>query len=59
MQAPPFAVSEDEVYELYSGTAEISLLARLDVLTQNPRFQERGLSRLQESIFLLKLIEGV
>lgn len=59
MQGPPFAVSEDEVYELYCGNAEIGVLARHDVLAQNPRFRERGLSRLQESIFLLKLIDAV
>lgn len=54
MQGPPFAVAESEVRRLYNDYAEISLLARLDVLEQNPRFQQRGLSRLQESIFLLK-----
>ncbi len=54
MQGPPFAVTESEVWRLYSDYAEIRLLARLDVLEQNPRFQQRGLSRLQESVFLLK-----
>ena len=53
MPGPPFAVSADEVKALYSKHAEIHLLAELDVLVQNPRFQERGLSRLQENIFLL------
>ncbi len=53
MPGPPFAVSPGEVEALYRGRAEIRLLAQLDVLEQNPRFQERGLSRLQESIFLL------
>lgn len=53
MPGPPFAVSPGEVEALYRGRAEIRLLAQLDVLEQNPRFRERGLSRLQESIFLL------
>lgn len=53
MSGPPFAVSADEVKALYSKHAEVRLLAELDVLAQNPRFQERGLSRLQENIFLL------
>ncbi|HEX8874342.1 MAG TPA: thiopurine S-methyltransferase [Nitrosospira sp.] len=53
MLGPPFAVSESEVVSLYREHAAIRLLGRLDVLAQNPRFQERGLSRLQESIFLL------
>ena len=55
MAGPPFAVSAGEVEALYREHAEIRLLAQLDVLAQNPRFQERGLSRLQENIFLLTL----
>ena len=53
MPGPPFAVSVDEVEALYREHAGIHLLAQLDVLAQNLRFQERGLSRLQENIFLL------
>jgi len=53
MQGPPFAVSPDEVEMLYHEQANVRQLAQLDVLEQNPRFQERGLSRIQESIFLL------
>ena len=55
MSGPPFAVSVDEVQALYREYAGIRLLAQLDVLAQNPRFQERGVSRLQENIFLLTL----
>ena len=55
MSGPPFAVSVNEVESLYREHAEIRLLAQLDALAQNPRFQERGLSRLQENIFLLTL----
>ncbi len=55
MSGPPFAVSAGEVEALYSEHAEVRLLAELDVLTQNPRFQERGLSRLQENIFLVNM----
>ncbi len=55
MPGPPFAVSVNEVAALYREHAEIRLLAQLDVLVQNPRFQERGLSRLQENILLLTL----
>ncbi|MEO8331571.1 MAG: thiopurine S-methyltransferase, partial [Gallionella sp.] len=53
MQGPPFSVTSDEVATLYNKFAEVRLLAQLDVLAKNPRFQERGLSRLQENIFLL------
>lgn len=55
MSGPPFAVSPGEVEMLYQEHAEIRLLARLDVLAQNQRFRERGLSQMQESIFLLTL----
>lgn len=53
MEGPPFAVSPGEVEALYQGYAEIRLLKQLDILAQEPRFRKRGLSRLQESIFLL------
>jgi thiopurine S-methyltransferase len=53
MEGPPFAVSPDEVEALYHKQVEICLLAQPDILAQEPRFQERGLSRLRESIFLL------
>lgn len=55
MPGPPFAVSIGEVESLYRGRAKIRLLAQLDALDKNPRFQERGLRRLQENIFLLTL----
>jgi len=55
MPGPPFAVSASEVAALYREYAEVRLLAQLDVLSQSPRFQQRGISRLHENIFLLTL----
>lgn len=55
MPGPPFSVSRGEVEALYSRYAGIRLLAQLDVLPQNPRFQLRGMSSLHESIFLLTM----
>ena len=55
MQGPPFAVSAEETEVLYREHADIRLLAKIDVLAKNPRFQKRGLTRLQESIYLLTL----
>jgi len=55
MQGPPFSVSASEVEAFYREHAEVRLLAQLDVLAQNPRFQRRGLTRLVENIFLLTL----
>ncbi|SEN19405.1 thiopurine S-methyltransferase [Nitrosospira multiformis] len=53
MSGPPFAVSTAEVEALYGKRTDIRLLAKFNVLAENPRFQQRGISRLQESIFLL------
>ena len=53
MAGPPFAVSANEVEALYHEQFTIRQLSQMDVLAQEPRFQARGLSRLQESIFLL------
>jgi thiopurine S-methyltransferase len=55
MQGPPFAVSVKEVEELYGKYADIRLLAQEDALVQNPRFKQRGVTRMEESIFLLTL----
>lgn len=55
MQGPPFAVSVNEVEALYSKYVEIHLVAQEDVLEQNPRFQQRGMTRMQENVFLLTL----
>ncbi|GKS69306.1 thiopurine S-methyltransferase [Nitrosomonas sp. PY1] len=53
MSGPPFAVTSQEVLTSYCSYANIELLAQHDVLLQNPRFQERGLSRLCENIYLI------
>ncbi|HQS58283.1 MAG: thiopurine S-methyltransferase [Gallionellales bacterium 35-53-114] len=55
MPGPPFALAAEEVEALFGKQTDIKLLARFDMLAQNPRFQQRGLSRLQESVYLLTL----
>ena len=55
MQGPPFAVSPDEIIALFQNYAKIQLLEQVDILEENPRFQQRGLNQLQENIFLLTL----
>jgi thiopurine S-methyltransferase len=55
MDGPPFAVSLQDVEALYGKYADIRLLAQEDTLPQNPRFRQRGVSRMEESIFLLTL----
>ena len=55
MQGPPFAVSVKEVETLYGKYAEVRLLAQKDTLPENPRFVQRGVTRMEESLFLLTL----
>lgn len=51
MQGPPFAVSENEVMKLYQIQYKIDCLYQRDVLDENPRFQEQGLSYLVEKAY--------
>ncbi len=55
MQGPPYAVPLNEITKLYQNNAEVRLLEQTNILEENPRFQERGLSRLQESVLLITL----
>lgn len=53
MQGPPFSVSEQEIREHYENDYRVSVLESKDILADEPRFQQRGLSRLQERVYLL------
>ncbi|SER22837.1 thiopurine S-methyltransferase [Nitrosomonas sp. Nm51] len=55
MQGPPYAVPPEEVIALYQPGADVRLLTQVDMLADNPRFQQRGLTRLVESVYLLTL----
>jgi len=55
MAGPPFALPAAEVAALYQPFADMVLLETVDVLEQNLRFKQRGLTRLQESVYLLTL----
>ena len=54
MAGPPFSVTEPEVVELFRTAFDITRLNALDVLAENPRFQERGLTRLREKVYGLQ-----
>ena len=54
MSGPPFSVPEKEVRSLYSRRFDIHLLKQVDVLTDQPRFAQRGLLSLVESVYLLQ-----
>lgn len=53
MAGPPFSVSEDEVNELYGKEFDIKKLAQKDVLEQELKFKQRGLSHLTETAYKL------
>jgi len=54
MQGPPFSVNEAEVRQLYEGLAQVRPLAAFDVLEQNERFRQRGLTRMHEHVYRLQ-----
>jgi thiopurine S-methyltransferase len=51
MSGPPFAVTREEVYELYREATAVELLAHINTLDDNQRFRARGLDHLHENIF--------
>lgn len=51
MAGPPFAVSEEEVRELYEDRSSLVMLESKDVLTDNERFREQGLDWLVEAVW--------
>jgi thiopurine S-methyltransferase len=53
MAGPPFAVREEEVHDLYERCYTVRLLESRQVLDDNPRFREKGLTRLQETVYHL------
>ncbi len=53
MNGPPFSVHEDEVHRLYDPYYNVRCIAKHDILAQAPRFQEKGLSALQENVYRL------
>lgn len=54
MQGPPFSVPEGEVRELYEEHFTVERLLARDVLAQNPRFRERGLSSLSTEVYRIR-----
>lgn len=53
MNGPPFAVGDDEVQVLLAGTWCAETLEARDVLGENWRFLQRGLTRLDERVYRL------
>jgi thiopurine S-methyltransferase len=54
MSGPPFAVTDAEVRELYANGL-VELLESRDVLAENDRIRQRGISRLHENVYRIEL----
>ena len=53
MDGPPFSVNEEEVNELYSDNFRIEKLAAKNILEDEPRFKQHGLTTLTETAYKL------
>lgn len=53
MDGPPFCVHQAEVEQLYRERYAVTVLYAKDVLAENARFRERGLSALVEKVYRL------
>jgi thiopurine S-methyltransferase len=51
---PPFAVSSDEVESLYASNYSIQLIEEADIIEQEPRFKEKGLTSFYQRAYCLK-----
>ncbi|HEY4318872.1 MAG TPA: thiopurine S-methyltransferase [Herbaspirillum sp.] len=54
MNGPPFSVPDDEVQALYRGHSEAVVLERSDILREEPKFAERGLTALDTLAYKLQ-----
>lgn len=54
MNGPPFSVPQAEIRSLFGANFDMAALDRADILDAEPRFRERGLSRLTETCWLLR-----
>lgn len=54
MEGPPFSVPQAEVRQLANGRFAVEVLASgTDMLADNPRFAERGVTRMEETLYRL------
>lgn len=53
MEGPPFSVGDEEVQTLYAGHSEAVLIDRRGILDKEPKFAERGLTKLDTLVYRL------
>ena len=54
MRGPPFSVTPAEVEQLFNSQYRINHLHSEDCLVNEPRFRKKGLTRLDEHVFILQ-----
>jgi len=59
MQGPPFSVQTSEVQALYRNWCDVELLYTEDILDKEPNFRDKGVSRMQEQVYALKVVAPV
>ncbi|AHC49164.1 thiopurine S-methyltransferase [Achromobacter xylosoxidans] len=53
MDGPPFAVVDAEMRNLFTGVSPAVIIDRRDILAKEPKFAERGVSRLDTVVYRL------
>lgn len=53
MSGPPFSVSQTEVERLFGEHYRVERLASIDLLSEEPRWREKGLETMTEHVYLL------
>jgi thiopurine S-methyltransferase len=54
MDGPPFSVTDAEVQPLFAGHSDATVIDQRDILQKEPKFIERGLTRLDTVVYDLK-----
>lgn len=54
MNGPPFAVSQNEVEHHYGQTFQIDILTQTEIVDDSPRWRDKGLSSLVETVYQLR-----
>lgn len=58
MPGPPFAVDDAQVQALYAPHSVATLLSRRDILDKEPKFAQRGVTRLDTLVYRLERAHG-
>jgi thiopurine S-methyltransferase len=54
MDGPPFSVEDEEIARLFGARCSVRRLHTQDILAQEPRFRDKGVTRMHETVFALE-----